>query len=86
MANDNLVKLIPNARVWGPCEPEEACDLVERVLDDKQTTELFRRYAIGEITPRELADCIELSFEAAEAQLRASALAEPQYEEEWEHA
>jgi hypothetical protein len=73
---------IVNPRFWGPCQPEEASDLVEAVLSDSTIPELFRRYAIGEIDGRELGYCIELSFESEEARLRNAAAEGDLVEEE----
>lgn len=59
-------KISPNPRSWGPCENSEASDLVEDVLNDHQTTEIFRRFAIGEIGINEMSYMIQGLFEAAE--------------------
>lgn len=70
------LKVIANPRFWGPCDPADAVDLVEDVLNAHHTTETLRLFAIGEIDPQELSYRIQTLFEAFEERRRRAAMGE----------
>jgi hypothetical protein len=73
----------PIQRIWDAVEPALAADLVDDVLNDKDTEEALRLFAIGEIDSRELAYRIQEGFEA-HAQKRSAVEIPHELEKNWE--
>lgn len=80
---DKKVRPLNAFRFWGPLPPSEVAAVVEKVLENDSLEDTLRRFALGDIEPRELAYEIQMIFEADELRLKNAAA---ECDHEWEHA